>query len=190
MPSAPTIGPIYAEALADAVEARGGKTALDEAGAWMEALGALWKTDRRLRGVFVAGSVPKAAKRAALDRLLSGRAPRLLHDFLRLLVERGRIAVLGDIATAFRAACDERLGRVVVHIWTATEVPPERLTDWTLRLKAALGADPIVKHRVRPELVAGAVIRAGDRLADGSARRRLNQLKHRILERGKHATQS
>ena len=69
-------------------------------------------------------------------------------------------------------------------------MPAEQIERWADVLRKALGKEPVVKHVVRPELIAGAIVRAGDVVADGSARRRLNELKQRIIRRGKHALQS
>jgi F-type H+-transporting ATPase subunit delta len=180
---------VYAEALAEAAEAQGGRDLLEEVGAWFDAFGKIWAENRSFRGHFVSGSVPGPLKQETLQRLGGGKMPRLLGNTLRLLLERGRFPIVGEVAEAYRAIVDKRLGRTPVTIWTATPVPPERLVAWIQTVRQALGTEPVVRHVVKPELVAGAVVRAGDLVADGSARRRLMELRKRILQRGKHASQ-
>jgi F-type H+-transporting ATPase subunit delta len=189
MASSAPLARVYAEALAEAAEAAGGRDLLEEIGAWFEGFARIWKENHSFRGHFVSGSVPGPLKRETLQRLGGGRMPKLLGNTLRLLLERGRFPIVGEVADAYRAMLDKRLGRTPITIWTATPVTPERLAAWTRTVREVLKVEPVVRHVVKPELVAGAVIRAGDLVADGSARRRLNEMKKRILTRGTHASQ-
>lgn len=173
----------YAEALFQASEAAGGLDAAREAGDALTAIAEAWKEDRRLRGFFLSSDVGGSEKRAALD-LLGARLPRLTANFLRLVLQKGRLALLPDVAHALAARLDQRLGRVPVSVITAVPMPADKMALWTERLRAAVGREPVVKNVVRPELVGGAVVRIGDTVADGSVRRRLADLARRIVERG------
>jgi F-type H+-transporting ATPase subunit delta len=182
-------GAIYAEALAGVVEAEGGLEALRETGERLAALGAAWREDRTLRAFFLSAEVSGTEKRAALDSV-AALQPRVLGNFLRLLLARGRLVMLGQIEEAFAAILDRKLGRVPATLTTAVPMPEERLEAWRQALAAATGLEPVLRHVVRPEIVAGAIVQVGDTVADGSARRRLGELRRQILERGIHAVQS
>lgn len=183
---------VYARALAGALEAEGGIGALQDANDVLTAVAGAWEADCVFRSYFLSSEVPRADRAAAMNRLVEGRMPRLLANFLRLLLGRGRLNLLPEIAEAYRVLLDERLGRVPVTITTAVPVPETDFRAWTKSVRAALGKEAVVTHVVRPEILAGAVIRAGDRVVDGSARRRLAELQTRIIERGtqRHALQS
>jgi F-type H+-transporting ATPase subunit delta len=172
----------YAQALFEASEAQGGLAAAGEAGDAVAALGKAWRTDRRLRGFFLSGEVGLAERQAAAERLAS-TLPGLVPNFVRMLSRRGRLDLMPDIADAMTAILHQRLHRVPVTLATAVEMPPERLARWAQTLKDAIGLEPVIKNVVRPELVAGAVVRVGDVVADGSARRKLNELRRSIVER-------
>lgn len=172
----------YAQALLQASQAQGGLPAAEAASEALSALAEAWRGDRRLRGFFLASEVSGAEKRAALDRLAAG-LPGLTGNFLRLLLAKGRLALLPDVADALTGLLDERLGRVPVVLATAVPMPPERLARWAESIRSATGRLAVVKNVVKPELVAGAVVRIGDVIADGSARRRLAELKRTIIER-------
>jgi F-type H+-transporting ATPase subunit delta len=172
----------YAQALFEATEAQGGLPAAGEAGDALAAMAEAWRSDRRLRGFFLAGEVGGVEKQAAMDRM-GERLPRLLANFLRLLLRKGRLTLLPDVADAMTAMLNKRMHRVAVTLATAVAMPPERLARWAESLKSATGLEPVMKNVVRPELVAGAVVRIGDTVADGSARRRLAELRRLIVER-------
>ena len=174
---------VYARALVEAVEAQGGLDALREAGELVEAICAAWDNDRTLRAYFLASEVPNAVQRQSLDKLVDG-FPKLVANFLRLLMRRERLALLPDIGLAFRGLLDEKLGRVPVTLTTAVPVDEVSLHSWSERIRAAVGGEPVIRHEVKPELIAGAVIRVGDQVADGSARRQLTALKNKIIGKG------
>ena len=183
---------VYARALAEAVEGEGGAALLQDVGGVLAALCASWSADRVFRSYFLATEVSGATKRAALDALVDGRFPKLLGNFMRVLLRRGRLAILPEVGDAFHAILDERLGRVPVTVTTAVPVPESDFRAWRDTIRGVVGDGAVVEHVVKPEIVAGAVIRVGDRVIDGSARRHLADLHHRIIERGmqRHALQS
>ena len=182
----------YARALAEAVEAEGGKALLQDVGSVLGAITEAWDADRVLRSYFLSTDIPSADKHASMNTLVEARFPKLLANFMRLLLQRGRLSLLPEIDAAYRAILDERLGRVPVTITTAMAVPESDFRAWKDAIRGAIGGDAVVTHVVKPEIIAGAVIRVGDRIVDGSARRRLSELHTRIIERGmqRHALQS
>ena len=183
---------IYANALAEAVEAEGGLELLGEVDEGLRAFSEVWESDGVLRGYFLSSEVPRAKRAATMDSLVEGNFPKLLANFLRLLLRRGRLSLIPEIAFALHQRLDERLGRVPVTLTTAVPVPESDFQAWTEKISEAIGGEPVVEHVVKPEIVAGAIIRVGDRVLDGSARRQLADLKQRIVERGmqEHALQS
>jgi len=183
---------VYAGALAEAVEAAGGKAELQDVGSVLAAFADAWARDPVLRSYFLATEVSSEQKRAAMDKLVEGRFPKLLANFFRLLLRRGRLTLVPEIAASYAAILDERLGRVPVTLTTAVPVPESDFQAWKTAIRGAVDGEAVIDHVVKPEILAGAVIRIGDRILDGSARRQLSELHTRIIERGmqRHALQS
>jgi F-type H+-transporting ATPase subunit delta len=186
---------VYAQALADGAEAQGGLPLLQEVGKHLARAAEDWRSRRSFAMYFLSPRVADARKQQAADGLAGLGAPPVLRNFLRLLLRRNRLLHLPAIADTFHALLDRRLGRLPVTLATATAMSPDAVLRWTEVLRRALGKDPVVRHVVRPELVAGAVVIAGDVVADGSARRQLDDLRRRIIESGQreratHATES
>ena len=62
-------------------------------------------------------------RRAALDAILSkGSVGGLTANLLRLMLDKGRFAILGDVVDVYLANADERAGRLRV----STDVAPDR----------------------------------------------------------------
>jgi F-type H+-transporting ATPase subunit delta len=184
---------VYARALFEAADAAGGVALLTEIGQRLDTAGEAWHTDRVWRAYFLSGSIPESTKADAMKRIVeSDERPPLLGSMMKLLLERGRLFLLDQIAVGFRGLLDERLGRIPVTLTTAVPIAEIDFRTWTDQIRQAIGGEPVVEHVVDPQIIAGAIIRVGDRVIDGSARRRLNAFRQNIVQRGKqtHALQS
>jgi len=183
------VGALYAEVLGEVAWEQGGETLLRDVGDALTALGRAWATQRTLRAYFLSAMVPQQEKRAALGRLLDPM-PVLMRQFMRLLMRRGRGRLVDRVAIAFEDYMDRKLGRVQVTLSTAVPIEETQKAAWIQDLRAATGREPVLHTEVKPELIAGAVLQVGDTIADGSARRRLSEMKAHLRERGKHALQA
>ncbi len=180
---------VYAAALGQVADERGGEALVREVGEALAALGGAWADQRTLRAYFLSAMVKQEEKAQSLDRLLAGLPP-LLGDFVRLLLDHGRARLLDRVAVAYEVWTDVRLDRVPVTLNTATPASEEHLRLWTDRLRAALRQEPVLEHHVKPELVAGATLRVGDLVLDLSGRRMLAEIGRRVRGRRQHAVQS
>lgn len=97
-------------------------------------------------------------------------------NFVRLLAENRRIALLPEIAALYEALRAAAEARVEAEVVSAAEVGAEQLKAIAAALKKRLGRDVTLATRIDPSLVGGIVIRAGDLVIDGSVQGRLRAL--------------
>jgi F-type H+-transporting ATPase subunit delta len=98
------------------------------------------------------------------------------RNFLKLLLEYGRVAVLPEIAEhfdAFKAAVENT---VDVTVTSATKMSAEQEKSVVAALEKRLGRNVNLSTEIDENLIGGAVIRAGDVVIDGSLRARLQGL--------------
>ncbi|MHB1942712.1 MAG: F0F1 ATP synthase subunit delta [Acidiferrobacteraceae bacterium] len=112
----------------------------------------------------------------------------LLHDiggetfdeevmaFLGLLVENERLLLLPEIARMFGDLCRDAEHSIDVEITSAYVLSPPEEQEIRGRLERRFRRTVVLTTRIDPALVAGAVIRAHDRVIDGSLRARLAAL--------------
>ena len=103
--------------------------------------------------------------------------------FLQALVKRGRQGLLRDIATAYLDLVDVKLNRVRAGVTLAREPDAEMRRIVAAGLREALKQEVIASFRVDAEILGGAVVRIGDRVYDGSIRRRMTRLRRQLLAR-------
>jgi F-type H+-transporting ATPase subunit delta len=174
-----TVARNYAEALFDLGERHG---AHDEFAAASSELSALLQADRRIRTFLEMPKIEERAKKEALRRALGGRVPPLFLNFVLVVVGKRRQRLLGDIATQYRALLDEKLGRLHVEVTLAHQPDAAAEQRITAELGRILGRTVLPNIHVDPALLGGIVVRYGDRVLDGSLRRRLQSLRTRMVE--------
>jgi len=107
----------------------------------------------------------------------------LALNLVYLLVTRGRLGMVGDIADEYQRLLDSYRGIEQAEVTTAIPLDDEDRRKLEERLGAVVGKKVVVKPRVDPGVVGGIVARVGGKLLDGSTRARLMALK-KALARG------
>jgi F-type H+-transporting ATPase subunit delta len=175
----PAVARNYAEALFEL----GRKSGHGESyGLLLDALAAAIAASPRAEAVLMSPKVTRVRKAELLAASLPG-VPRELVLFLQAVVKRGRQLMLADIADAYSLLLDEQHNRVRAGITLAREPDPALKHAIVGALAEALGKEIVPGWAVEPELIGGAVIRVGDRVMDGSVRRKLTQLRRQLLSR-------
>ena len=118
---------------------------------------------------------------AVLTAALGDKLDTQARNFVRLLAENGRIAVLPAIADEYEALRAEAEKRVEVEITTAAAVGEAQQQKLLGALGKRLSRELQVSWKIDPALVAGAVIRAGDLVIDGSVSGELAQLRQAVI---------
>jgi len=175
-----TIARNYAEALVLAAEA-GDKNAVELYGRLMDAVAGAVQADERIAVALDSPRVAKATKAALLERALADLAAPEFVRFLQAVVRRGRQGLLGEIAQEYQALVDLKLDRVHAGV-VLVEEPDARLEKQIVeRLTAALGKDVRAHFRAERGIIGGVVVRVGDRVYDGSLKRKLTVLRRKMM---------
>jgi F-type H+-transporting ATPase subunit delta len=91
--------------------------------------------------------------------------------------------LMSQIADEYRALVDIKLGRVRASVTLAREVDAEAKAALVAQLSKAIGKDVIAAFMTDPAILGGTVIAIGDRVYDGSVRKRLGRLRAQLLSR-------
>jgi F-type H+-transporting ATPase subunit delta len=168
----------YAEAL---VEVARGENALEHYGELLDAVAGAVESEPRVKAVLESPRVTKQLKQQILEHALEGRAPKALVKFLQSVVKRGRQGLLAEMSEEYQALVDHELGRVHAGVITAHQVDKKLAAFIADRLRAVVGKTVVPHLRTDPAILGGVVVRVGDRVLDGSLRRRLRLLRYRML---------
>ena len=174
-----TIARNYAEALLDLGE-RSGQTA--RYAELMDALAGAVESTPALQAVLMSPRVPKAVK----ARLLGAAFQNVSREFvlfLQALVKRGRQQLLREIAIEYHNLLDIKFNRARAAVTLARPADTALQRSIAETLSRQLGKEVIPYFTIDPEILGGTIVKVGERIYDGSVRRRLTKLRRHLLAR-------
>lgn len=174
-----TVARSYAEALFELGERH---DAHDEFAQGLNTITSLVEADPRIASFLETPKVDAAGKRDALRSALAAHVSPMFMNFVLVLMRKRRQRLLRSIAAEYRELLDEKLGRLHVQVTLAHE--PDEAAEQAIiaELSRILGRTVIPHITIDPALLGGIVVRYGDRVMDGSLRRRLLSLRHKLVE--------
>lgn len=148
----------------------------------LSALASLMESNPPLADVICNPAYTRGQRHGVVDsliRLLKPEAP-LLPNFLRLLVDRNRLAILPDIARLFRDMADEKAGRVRGMVVSAVPLEPQSIRQLESTLSRVVQKQVVLDTRVDREVLGGVSTQVGSVVFDGTLRTQLDDLKRAL----------
>jgi len=123
---------------------------------------------------------PKVTSAQVFD-LVAGVAKTSLNDharnFLRTVIDNGRLSALPEIASQFRALKNAKSGSSDAVVYSAFPVDGAALAEVATTLEKRFGRKLNVTVELQPELIGGIRVVVGDEVLDTSIKARLEQMK-------------
>ena len=166
-----TIARPYAEALFKAA-----KTDLQNTSNWLDEVAAIAANPQ----VQSFADNPKATVGQVFDLVTSVAKSSLSEagkNFLRTVIENGRMAALPEIANQFRALKNAASGVSDAVVYSAFAIEGAMLADISALLEKKFGRKLHVKVELEPGLIGGVRVVVGDEVFDTSVKARLDQMK-------------
>jgi len=173
----------YAAAMFKVMEKQGVAT-LREVESQLDAVAEVLRVQPKLLRAFELPSIPPAKKQRLLKAI--GTALGLRVETQRLLAaleQHYRLRFMPDVVAAFRALIDRKDGMTRGSVELPGAPTPEQLTSLSATLGGLIGTRVELESKVRPELLAGFVVRVGSKVFDGSLR---TQLRRFARDGGQH----
>ena len=166
-----TIARPYAEALFKATSKD-----LNGAAVWVDALSAVAQNAQLQQFA----DSPKASTDQVFD-LIAGVAkvdlPDAAKNFLRTVIENGRLSALPEMATQFRALKNAQSGSSDAVVHSAFPIDGAALAELAVILEKQFKRKLNLSVVLQPELIGGIRVVAGDEVLDTSVKARLEQMK-------------
>jgi len=120
------------------------------------------------------------ARAAALEDVLAG-GDELLRNFLLVLVDKGRIGELEEIAQEFERLVAASEGVLSAELTTAIELSDDDERRLLQQIEDASGRKVEATRHVDPGLIGGIVLQVGSHRLDASVRGRLDRLRRALV---------
>ncbi|OTG63883.1 F0F1 ATP synthase subunit delta [Acinetobacter silvestris] len=114
-------------------------------------------------------------------KVLGEQSSVTVSNFLTLLAENGRLALLPEIDAEYEQLKSQNNNTVDVVIESAFPLDSVQEQKLAHALEKRLNSAVKVSVEVNPALIAGVVIRAGDQVIDDSALNKLEKMRTRLL---------
>jgi F-type H+-transporting ATPase subunit delta len=135
-----------------------------------------------LNAVLANPSIARAAKHSVIEALVTRMgASRTLRNYLFVIVDQRRAAMLAEIQEAFSRLLDARQGIVQATVTSATELTPQERAELAAALAKLTGEKVQAQYTTDAQLIGGAVVRIGSTIYDGSVRTQLERMRARMI---------
>jgi F-type H+-transporting ATPase subunit delta len=168
---------VYAEAL---LEAARDEKRLDPVRGQFDEFAAAVAGSDDLRRFLRNPQLEPQAKLTTLEDLLEG-SDEIFLNFIRLLVEKDRIAEVEDVHEEWTRLLARQERILELELQTAVELDDEEAAKVVEQIENASGRKVVASRTVDPDLIGGLVVQAGSVRLDASVRGRLDQLREELL---------
>jgi F-type H+-transporting ATPase subunit delta len=126
-------------------------------------------------------AVSRANKHAVAQALVERMgASRTLRNFLFVVIDQRRVRLLPEIQQAFEAQLDQLQGIARAEVRSARTLDAREKKELQATLERLSGRRVEPYYETDPALIAGAVVRVGSTIYDGSVRTQLERLRARL----------
>ncbi|MDO8986787.1 MAG: ATP synthase F1 subunit delta [Coriobacteriia bacterium] len=164
----------YARALFDLANAA---DAVDAADAGLRVIAETVRGNVELRDALADSAIPADKKRAIVRDLFAEAGSPEAVAIASTMVERGLVASLGDVLTAFGKIAEAERGILVAEVTTAVSMADDTRASLVQKLSAALGHPVSLREKVDASIVGGIRINVGGRVLDGTLSSQLDAMR-------------
>jgi F-type H+-transporting ATPase subunit delta len=137
--------------------------------------------DPRVAHMLANPAVPVETRTSMADKIFAKVAERSVLNLIGLMIRRGRVDQLPEVAAQFRRLDNARQGITIATATSAAPLSEDEVHALTERMEKFTGGRVELDVQVDPSLLGGVVVRVGDRLIDGSVRGRLERLRNQLV---------
>jgi F-type H+-transporting ATPase subunit delta len=166
-----TIARPYADALFKATQSDLGATAV-----WLDEMAEVARNEQLQQ--FAAN--PNATSAQVFDLILAvmkAALPEQGKNFLRTVIDNGRLSALPEVAAQFRALKNAQGGFSDAVVYSAFPIDAAALTEVVASLERRFNSKLNVSVEIDVELIGGIRVVVGDEVLDTSVKARLEQMK-------------
>ncbi len=122
-------------------------------------------------------------RKALLEKVFRGRMSDLLLDALQVFNAKDRLGMLATVFERFRAAHDEKQGRIDVHVTTAVPLTDELRAKVSAAVRERTSKTARLIEKIDPDILGGLIMRIGDTKIDTSIANHLRRMRDALKAR-------
>lgn len=140
------------------------------------------KNNKDLENVLKSPLVSKGEKIDLIEKLFSNKINKHLKNFLKILVEKGRITSLKPIKLTFKQLLNDKNNIIEGTAITAIPMTKNKIKELEEKLSKKYNKNVTLENQVDENILGGVLIRLGNTQIDGSVKTRLNNIKDQLSQ--------
>lgn len=129
-----------------------------------------------LRKALINPGISSGDKKSVVEKLFKKLNPSTIN-FIKLLIDKGRITLLSDIIDQYVVLADKIRECLNIKVITSIDVTKEQLDKISEKFRKMYGSKQAkVEHVVDPSIIGGIIVRIGDKMVDGSVKGKLGNM--------------
>lgn len=121
-------------------------------------------------------------KKKIIDDTYGKQVSELLINFLKLLIDKKRSDEMVGVYDDYKTFVKAHKGLVVAKVESVIPLEANEIKNLEAKLNQVTGKTVTVNNVINPDIMGGLVVKVGDKVIDGSIKRKLENLKHELAE--------
>jgi len=116
-----------------------------------------------------------------VKEIFAGKTDKLTFNFLNLLAEKKRMAIISDVLKEFKALMLEYTNKVEGELISAVKLSEAQVAEIRRKINGITGKTVLLKEKVDASILGGFVVKVEDWILDNSIRYQLSKLRERLI---------
>lgn len=148
----------------------------------LKEVSSLMITNSDLNNVMKSPLVSKIEKIQLIDALFAGKVDNDLKNFLKVLIEKGRINSLKAIEATYKGLLNEKNNIIEGYVISAVPMDNEKIKELETELSKKYNKNVTLENKVDKSVLGGVLVRLGNTEIDGTIKTRLDGLKNQLSQ--------
>ena len=140
------------------------------------------KNNKELDNVLKSPLVAKNEKTQLIEALFNNKINNDLKNFLKILVEMGRISSLKSIELTFKELLNDKHNIIEGTVISAIALTEKQVKELEEKLSKKYNKNVTLENEVDQSILGGVLVRLGNTQIDGSVKTRLNNIKDQLTQ--------
>ncbi|MBP1561104.1 MAG: ATP synthase F1 subunit delta [Oscillospiraceae bacterium] len=168
---------IYSEAVFELAKEQSCADAIKDE---LDALAVVFKDNPELPKLLTAPTVTLDEKLDVVKNIFGGKVSELTYNLLCVTTEKGRAAIIPDVAEDYKNRWYEMKNIAEVKVTTSVPLSENLRAKLKAKLEAVYKKTVILTESVDPSIMGGIVLNYGNTLLDGSVKAKLDAIQKQI----------
>ncbi len=121
-------------------------------------------------------------RKGIIKEIFSEKVSKEMMNFMMIILDKRRAGEILAIQREFEVKVDEYHGIVPAYVKSATELDESEKKAIVDQLKSLTGKEIRLKTAVDPSVIGGLYIKVGDKVIDGSIRKKLDAMREELRQ--------